>query len=512
MTDWTSGYVTDVGYTFGYYTELNPLRLKLAFLHAGLHFPKVGAACELGFGQGLSANLHAAASITRWTGTDFNPSQAAFAQELAEVSQANAQLFDQSFAQFNTSLNDQPEFDYIGLHGIWSWISNENRAVIVDFIARKLKVGGVLYISYNTQPGWANMSPVRDLLARHAQVMGSAGQSIVSKVDNALAFVEQLFAVNPSYSRVNPQLAPRFKKITEQNRNYLAHEYFNQDWQPMLFSQMHHYLSAAKLQFACSAHYFDQVDDLNLTAEQQGLVNGLSDTAFKETVRDFCINQQFRRDYWVKGARRLSALEQIETLRTQRLILIQYRADVVLKVTGSLGESTLQERIYSPILDCFASYQIKTIAEIEQAISSHNISLAQLTQALLILAGMSVIATVQDDEVIEKALPQTQRLNTYLCEKARNNGEITNLASPVTGGGISIGRFGQLFLLARAKGIQQSSAWAQSVWEVLKLQKQLIIKDGVTLQSEAENMAELIAQAQNFEEKILPILQALKIA
>lgn len=30
---------------------------------------------------------------------------------------------------------------------------------------------------------------------------------------------------------------------------------------------------------------------------------------FRQTVRDFCVNQQFRRDYWVKGARKLSALE-----------------------------------------------------------------------------------------------------------------------------------------------------------------------------------------------------------
>ena len=26
MTDWTAGYVADIGYTYGYYTELNPLR------------------------------------------------------------------------------------------------------------------------------------------------------------------------------------------------------------------------------------------------------------------------------------------------------------------------------------------------------------------------------------------------------------------------------------------------------------------------------------------------------
>lgn len=150
MSDWSAGYVADIGYTYGYYSELNPLRLNLAFLNAGLAFPQVGAACELGFGQGMSANFHAAASIVQWSGTDFNPSQAAFAQELSRVAGSGAALFDEAFDAF-CHRNDLPEFDFIGLHGIWSWISDENRAVIVDFIRRKLKVGGVALLRFSGQ-------------------------------------------------------------------------------------------------------------------------------------------------------------------------------------------------------------------------------------------------------------------------------------------------------------------------------------------------------------------------
>ena len=97
MSDWTSGYVTDVDYTFGYYVELNPLRLRLPFLNAGLVPPVIGSACELAFGQGVSANMHAVASSVRWFGNDFNPAQAGFAQEVAAVSGAGAELFDQSY-------------------------------------------------------------------------------------------------------------------------------------------------------------------------------------------------------------------------------------------------------------------------------------------------------------------------------------------------------------------------------------------------------------------------------
>ena len=141
MTDWTSGYVADIGYTFGYYLELNPLRARLAFLNAGLLPPENGVHCELGYGQGMSANIHAAASASTWHANDFNPSQAGFAQSMAQASGANAYLTDEAFSEF-CDREDLPVFDSIGLHGIWSWINDENRAVIVDFIRRKLKVGG----------------------------------------------------------------------------------------------------------------------------------------------------------------------------------------------------------------------------------------------------------------------------------------------------------------------------------------------------------------------------------
>jgi hypothetical protein len=62
MNDWTEGYVADVDYIYTYHPELNPSRLPLLFLSSGLVFPQISTACELGFGQGISVNIHAAAS------------------------------------------------------------------------------------------------------------------------------------------------------------------------------------------------------------------------------------------------------------------------------------------------------------------------------------------------------------------------------------------------------------------------------------------------------------------
>jgi hypothetical protein len=511
MTDWTAGYVADIGYTYGYYTELNPERIKLPFLASGLVFPDVGAACELGVGQGLSVGIHAAASVTAWSGTDFNPSQAGFAQEIANVSGANARLFDEAFADF-CARADLPDFDYIGLHGIWSWISDENRHIIVDFPRRKLKVGGVLYISYNTQPGWAAMVPMRELLNQHTDVMCTSGQGIVSRIDSALNFADRMFATNPLYGQVNPQVAERIKKMKDQNRNYLAHEYFNRDWHPMSFARMAEWLSPAKLNFACSAHYTDHVDAVNLSEEQQAFLKDIPDAMFRETVRDFMCNTQFRRDYWVKGARKLGAFERGEMLRAQRVILVNTRDAIKLKVSGARGEATLNENVYTPILDLLTNSKPLSLGQIEDAVKGNGLVFAQVLQAAMILVGKGDLALVQADAVISKAKRTTDKLNLHLMSKCRSSNDFGYLASPVTGGALTINRFQQLFLLARNQGKKQPQEWAQFVWQHLEALNQRLTKEGQPINSAEENLAELNRQATEFAEKRLPILKALQVA
>jgi len=510
MLDWTAGYVADISYTFGYYTELNPLRARLAFLNVGWVPPENGTHCELGYGQGISTNIHAAASASTWYATDFNPTQAGFAQSLARVSGADAHLTDESFADFCTR-DDLPEFDSIGIHGIWSWISDENREVIVDFIRRKLKIGGVVYISYNTQPGWAAIAPVRDLLTEHGEVMSAPGQGIVARIDAALNFVDKLFASNPTYLKANPLVAERFKGIKAQNRNYLAHEYFNRNWLPMPFSKLVEWLAPAKINFACSANYIDHFDAVNLTGEQQELLREIPDAMFRETVRDFMVNQQFRKDYWVKGARRLSLPEQVEIFRGLKVILVSHRADISLKINAGVGEATMQAAIYNPILDFLADHTPKTLGEIELAVKEKGIIFSHVTQSIMILACIGHVAEVQSEATTAKAKINTEKLNAHIIEKARNSNDIGYLASPVTGGGIRLSRFEQLFLLAQRQGKQQPAEWAQFVWDILAVQNQKIIKNGKTLESVEENKTELIAQVQFFSEKQLPILKALQI-
>jgi SAM-dependent methyltransferase len=511
VSDWTDGYVSEIGYTHGYYGELNPLRLAVPFINVGLQPPPVVTACELGFGQGFSVNVHAAASDIRWYGTDFNPGHAAFAQSLAEAAGSGAQLFGQSFAEF-CARDDLPDFDYIGLHGVLSWVSAENQQIIVDFIRRKLKIGGVLYLSYNCQPGHAAMVPFRHLLTEHAGRMTAPGRGIVGRIDAALDFAEALLALNPGFAIANPTIAERLKTLKAHDRHYLAHEYFNRDWRAVPFAELAASLTQAKLNFACSANYLDHIDALNMNADQHRFLSEITDPLFRQSVRDFIINQQFRRDYWVKGGRRLSSLEQTEALRRLRIMLLTGPRDVAFTVQGAAGQREIAATVYNPILDALGDHQPRTIGEIETIVASAEIRLPTIYEAVMVLAGRGDLAMAQDEAVQERARARSDALNRHLCGKARSGGELTVLASPVTGGGIAVSRFAQLFLLARGHGRGTPDELAGFAWDVLNAQGQRMVKDGKPLESPEENLAELAAQARELLDKRLAILQALQLA
>jgi len=189
-----------------------------------------------------------------------------------------------------------------------------------------------------------------------------------------------------------------------------------------------------------------------------------------------------------------------------------HRPDVSLKLAGALGEATMSEAVYNPILDLLADHTPRTLQQIEVGVKDKNISFAQLMQAVLALLGAGHLAPVQEDMHISKAKSHTHKINQHLISKARASGEISYLVSPVTGGGMMVSRFAQLFLLARLQGKKRPDEWAQFVWEILAMQGQRLTKEGAIIDSADENIAELSSQAQQFQQKQLAILEALQIA
>lgn len=508
---WNEGYFTDVGYTYGYYREISPVYQRFCLLLRGFAVSDAtqGAHCELGFGQGVSINLHAAATPGQFAGTDFNPAHAAHANTLVEASGSGARLFDDSFEQL-LNRTDLPQFDSISLHGIWSWVSRENQHIIVEFARRHLKPGGVFYVSYNCFPGWAPASPLRQLFALHDR-FSPKGSAAVGRVEAALDFAGKLLDAKPNYLKAVPHLNDRLKQIGTMNRQYLAHEYFNREWKCAYFTDVVDDLAAAKLDYAGTAVTLDVVDALNLTQEAASFLSGIEHPILREQVRDYFVNQQFRKDLYLRGAVRLSLPEQQARLLDSRVVLIRAPETIQLKTTGPAGEANLQEGVYRPLIAALASedYRPKTLRQLQQACP--DMPFPGLVQAVAVLVGLGAVGPCQSEAAQAEVAERCRRLNAHLCERARFGSEVETLASPALGGGIGVNRFQQLFLLAQRQGQDDPKAWARTVWQLLSSQGKKLLKEGKTLESAEENLAELERQAIEYRDKVQPLLKALGV-
>ncbi|HWH87661.1 MAG TPA: class I SAM-dependent methyltransferase [Pseudomonas sp.] len=509
---WNEGYFTDEGYTYSYSREINPVFQRYCLLLRGFASLESsdGVHCELGFGQGVSVNIHATANPGAFVGTDFHPGMAAHAIDLAAAANNGARLYDDSFEQL-LARTDLPQFDSISLHGIWTWVSRDNQKLIVEFARRHLKPGGMLYVSYNCFPGWSPSAPLRNLFSLHDRFANASSRSD-QRIDAALQFSEALLAANPKYAAAAPSLGARLQSIKGQDRHYVAHEYFNRDWNCMYFADMVDALAPAKLDYATTAVPLDSVDPLNLSAEGMDFLETIEHPIMREQARDYFVNQHFRRDLYVRGATRLSAAERRARMLHSRFVLLQPVHTVAASVTGPAGEATLQPEIYNPVLDALAAqdYAAKSMRHLLS--EANPLTYDDLEQALAVLIGMGAVAPCQSEAAEAQVSGRCAALNLQLCKRSLYGANIQTLASPVTGGGVTVSRFQQLFLISSKQGKQHPAEWAQLAWGVISEQGEVLIKDGQPLLTAEANIAELTEQAQVFAEQSLPVLKALKIA
>lgn len=516
MSVWNEGYVTDTAYDAQFFTDLTPAYLRMALLLHGEDMPRRKKNeplryLELGYGQGLSLNVHAAAVAGEFWGTDFNPDHTLQASEVAQSASIDPQLLNISFAELDArgARNELPMFDVIALHGVWSWISDENRHHILSLINRNLKMGGVVYVSYNCLPGWAPFMPVRDLMALHASTMGTPAQDTITRTQAAYAFVRQLATANAGYFMANPQAKARLEKLEGKSLKYVAHEYMNGNWRPFYFADVANAMGMAKCSFVSSTRFINQLD-VCLPEEALPLLQSAPNPSVRETLRDYSLNQQFRTDVYIKGSRRLSPAEHLQRMGALSVALCCQIEAVNLTITGPRGEMNLKEDIYLPVLAALAdkNYAPKTLEQLEDHPLLEKMSSAVLLECITVLAGAGYLHPAQ--KVAPAQAEACTRLNRVLCERARSGEDGPVLASPVLGGGLRSSRLEQLFLLSRADGGEDAKAWAEDAWNALAARGEQLMRDNVALEHD-EALTEVQKLADQFATERLPYLKAMGV-
>lgn len=382
------------------------LRIALAFASAGLQTPAPGIVCNLGLGVGAEG-----AEV--------------LSLELAQ----RASPLDRSMAAF-CARGDLPDFDIIVLHQPWSCLSSGVQAVVVDFVRRKLRVGGVFTVSYHCQPGWAPLAPLRSLLTQTASRLGTSGANAPDKtandaddvdtdidtdmIDQVLDFSDSLLDTSPVYFSTYPHVAERLRSLRGEPKPALARDYFGH-WQPLSFANMADLLGEAKLSFACPVEYLDHNADRHLTGQQQALLAELTDPVFAESVRDLMVNRSFRSDYWVKGARPLSPLQTIEAKQRPSVVLATqqepFHSATAAPPRGAIhgathaanhgaidevGQQPAQQAMHTPVqasvLTLMADQQPRTIGELAATLQGAQFTLQQVFDAVLVLVDTGQLA------------------------------------------------------------------------------------------------------------------------
>lgn len=504
MSDWTRGYRTDVNYTAGYYPYLNPAAHAFALVAAGWRPPPLDRPftyAELGCGQGLSVQVHAAASPHgKFYANDFMPAHIASAQARVEATGiANLTLSDAPFATYVDE--DLPKLDAVVMHGVWSWVDARSRDEILQFLRRRLKPGGYVFVSYNVLPGWAPIMPLRELLR-----MGTGSDS-PSRAKNGIAFAEKLRNVDARWFLGNDSARAMLDRMHGLSGPYLAHEYMNDAWRLLYHHEVAAELDAAQMHFAASAAPRDLVDELMLSEEQHALLAAIPDGPHRETMRDFCTNPLLRRDLFLRGGVRLSKLEQLHRLNETVFALNVPRARVELRLNLPGRNVTLPHETYAPILDALRD-GARSLPQIRETIGEHA-DISATIHALKVLVGADIVAPCLPLAGLAERKNATDRFNQNVLFESLHESELDVLASPVTGGGFRLDRIERLFLFAAKRN---APSLADIAWQVMSQLGEAVLKDGQPLLTDSANLAELQKREESFRTEMLPLLRQLGIA
>ena len=300
-SDWAQGYVTDTTYPDRFFFELSPVWLN--------YVAAVGGACpirldrrftylELGCACGTSLVANAAAFPQgEFHACEFNAAHVEQARRhAAAIGAGNIAFHEVPFQALPTQ--DLPPFDFIVLHGVYSWVGAPVREAIRRIIRRRLAPGGLVYLSYNCLPGWAVEAPLRKLLIEmSAPGTGDTRQ----RTERALRSVQGLSDRKLRYFTANPAAAAAVDAYVRSPSSYLVHEFLNEAWEPFYASDVADELAEAGARFLGSATLVDNYPALVVSGQAAAAVSELETERQRQLAVDFAVNRRFRRDVFVRG-------------------------------------------------------------------------------------------------------------------------------------------------------------------------------------------------------------------
>ena len=321
MTQEDDGYVADIPYLRDFKPTLAPAWLDHVALVAGIEPPTrtTGFAwCDLGCGQGVTAAILAATHPSGiFHGIDSMPAHIDHARRLAAAAAIpNLQLHAVDFAAA-VGL-ELPQFDYIAAHGVYTWIGPEAQCAVRRFIDRRLKPGGLVYLSYNAMPGWARDLPFQGLLREFGRTFPGDNFKRLAAAAEVARTLAGAGVASLAASFIVKELQERPE---DYQPAYLVHEFMPAAWQPLYVTQVRRDMAAIGFEPVGSATLSENFDWMVLAGAARKALGAITDPDARELVRDYYLDQRFRCDVFARSNRRLGPGERAGRLHSSTFAL-----------------------------------------------------------------------------------------------------------------------------------------------------------------------------------------------
>lgn len=238
-----------------------------------------------------------------FTGIEIAPTQVSVGKTyIDQLGITNLNLLE---GDVNESHDHLGTYDYIIAHGFYSWVDQETKDNFLHLCKEHLAENGILYMSYNTYPGWHKMDSVRALLEFANKDIDTLNHR--EKVRHGKTVASKLGALMLEYDTVKNQqtsFLQSLRQTLQKQDCYVGHDHLEPVNTPVYFHQCMDHMAEHGFTYLCDCDLnlsFPDVYDETLRTQLQELAP--HDPLAREQYIDFMLNTAFRKSLFThKGA------------------------------------------------------------------------------------------------------------------------------------------------------------------------------------------------------------------
>ena len=353
---------------------LNPVPLK------GARVLELGASCG---GNIVPQALYY--PETTFTGIDLSGVQVKHGNDIINsIGLKNVTLLEKDILDIDESFGT---FDYIIVHGIWSWVPDVVKDKILSICNVNLSDNGIAYVSYNTYPGWKRLEQLRDIMLyseKRAKDQDLLERTLYTK--SVLKMVADTMNIDDRSRTQSAYKINNIHNVLNSNDYYVAHEYLEAFNDPVYVSDFIErarkqgcaYIGDEVLQRSFITWLADDVTNNIRTLSHDNYVD-------KEQFYDYVYDTQFRMSLLTK----LSNEDKInhEETVTQDILNSLYYVGNSRNEKGVPEDWTDTVNIaIKELMDTHKQFNVQGIINhINSQYPGYNINMDQLYQRLLLL-------------------------------------------------------------------------------------------------------------------------------